>query len=73
MNPDDVVSLVTGYGLGIQATVILFMRGKTFHLLETVQTGPGAHTVSYSVGSVGCMPGRKVARTKSWPLTTILC
>ena len=27
------------------------MRGKTFYPLETVQTGPGAHTVSYSVGS----------------------
>jgi hypothetical protein len=30
MSLDDVVSLVTGYGLGIQGTVILFMRGKTF-------------------------------------------
>ena len=71
MSLDDVVSLVTGCGLGIQGTVILVMRGNTFYLLETVQTGPGAHTVSYSVGSAGCIPGHKVARAKSWPLTTI--
>jgi len=71
MNLDDVVSLVTDYGLGIQGTVMLFTSGKTFYLLETVQTGPGAHTVSYSVGSAGCIPGRIVARAKSWPLTTV--
>jgi hypothetical protein len=71
MSLDVVVSLETGYRLGIQGTVILFMRGKTFYLLETVQTGSGAHTVSYSVGSVGCIPGCKAARAKSWPLTTI--
>jgi len=71
MSLDGVVSLVTGYGLGIQRTVIRFMRGKTFYLLETVQTVPGGHTVSYSVGSAGSIPGRKAAKAKSWPLTTI--
>jgi len=48
MNLDDVVSLVTDYGLGIQRIVILFTRGKTFYLLETVQTGPGAHSFLFS-------------------------
>ena len=57
MSLDGVVSLVTGYGLGIRGTVMLFMRSKTFYLLETVQTGSGTHTVSYSVVNVGCIPG----------------
>jgi hypothetical protein len=47
------------------------MRGKTFYLLETVKNGPGAHTVSYSVGSAGCISGHKAAKAKSQPLTTI--
>jgi hypothetical protein len=63
--------VVTSYGLSIQRTVIPFMRGKKFYLLETVQTGSGAHTVSYSVGSAGCIPGCKAAKAESWPLTTI--
>jgi hypothetical protein len=32
MSLDGVVSLVTGYELGVQGTVILFMRGRTFCL-----------------------------------------
>jgi len=30
MSLEDVVSLVTGYGLGIQGTVILFVRAQDF-------------------------------------------
>jgi hypothetical protein len=72
MSLDVVVSLETGYRLGIQVTVILFLRQKTFYLLETIQTGSGAHTVAYSLGHVVCIPGHKAATAKSWPLTTIL-
>jgi len=42
-----------------------------FLLHENVQTGSGAHSASYPMGSGGSFPGGKAARSWSRPLTSI--
>jgi hypothetical protein len=42
-----------------------------FSLHHRVQTGSGAHPVSYPMGRRGSLPGGKAAGAWSWPLTSI--
>jgi hypothetical protein len=45
--------------------------GQEFLLLYIVQTGSGAHPISYPMGTGGSFPGGKAAGAWSWPLTSI--
>jgi hypothetical protein len=40
-------------------------RERDFSLLHNVQTGSGAHTVSYPMGTMGIFPGGKAALARS--------
>jgi hypothetical protein len=44
--------------------------GQEFSLLHVVQTGSGAHPVSYPMGPGGYFPGGKATRVWSWTLTS---
>jgi hypothetical protein len=48
-------------------------RDCKWYLYHHVQTGPGAHPVSYPVGTSDSFSGSKVAGSWSWPLTSIQC
>jgi hypothetical protein len=57
----SVVAKVTRRGLDIRGVVVRFLAG-TRALLQGVQTSSVAHTVSYSTGTGGTLPGDKAAR-----------
>ena len=66
--PGSVVGIATGYGLdgpGIESR-----RGSRFS--APVQTGPGAHPASSTMGSVS-FPGERAAGAWRWPLTPFKC
>jgi hypothetical protein len=44
--------------------------GQDFSPLRVIQTGSGAYLAPYPVGTRGSFPGGKVARVRSWPLTS---
>jgi hypothetical protein len=44
---------------------------KLNYILHSVQTGSGAHTASYTMGTGGSFPGGKATEARSWPLTSI--
>jgi len=46
-------------------------RAGNFSLHHCVQTGSGAHPVSYPMCTGGSFPGGKLAAAWSWPLTSI--
>jgi hypothetical protein len=56
---DGSVGIETGYKL--QGWGSIPGRGKSFYLLHSVQTGPGAHPASYTMGTMGSFPGAKEA------------
>jgi hypothetical protein len=69
---DSSVGTATGYGLDDRMTGIRFPAGDgNFSLRHRVQTGSGAHSASYSMGTGGSFPGGKAAGALSWPLTSI--
>jgi hypothetical protein len=54
--------MVTGYGMDDQGSgVRILVRAGNFSFLHHVQTGSGAHTASYPMGTVGSFFGGKVA------------
>jgi len=46
-------------------------RGWECFLQHYVQTGSGAHSASYPMGTSGSSPADKAAGEWSWPLTSI--
>jgi hypothetical protein len=69
MSRDWSVGMVTGYGLDSRGLIL--SRGKDFSLLHNIQTGSGAHKVSYPMSTGGSLPRGKAAGTWSWPLTSV--
>jgi hypothetical protein len=55
------------YGLDGQELI----PGMVFSLDNIIQTGSGAHSFSYSMGTDVNFPGHKTAEVRSWPLTSI--
>jgi hypothetical protein len=56
---DSPVGIVTGYGL--DGLGLIRDRARDFSVLHNVQTGPRAHSASYTMGTRGCFSGGKVA------------
>jgi hypothetical protein len=55
-------AIATGYGLDDRGSGIRFLTwAGNFSLLHRVQTGSGAHTASYPMGTGGTFPGVKAA------------
>jgi hypothetical protein len=48
-------------------------QAKVSSLLHSVQTGSGARSGSYRIGTGGCIPWGKAACAWRWPLTSIYC
>jgi hypothetical protein len=44
--------------------------GRVKNFLHVVQTGPGVHPISYTMGTGGFYLGGKAAEVWSWPLTS---
>jgi hypothetical protein len=66
------VGTATNYGLDDRMNGVRIPAGAgDFSLRHRVQTGSGAHQVSYPVGTGGSFPGGKAAGAWSWPLTSI--
>jgi hypothetical protein len=61
MSRDSSVGIATGYGLDDREVEVRFLVRSEFSLLHIVQTGSGAHPVSYSMGTAGFFLGDKVA------------
>jgi hypothetical protein len=60
---DTSVGIETGYELEDRGGPSFDSRwGQEFSLLQVVQTGSGAHSTSYPMGTEGSYPGDKVAR-----------
>jgi hypothetical protein len=49
----------TGYGLDAQGVRVRVLVGASFSPLDDVQSGSGAHSVSYPIGTGGSFPGCK--------------
>ena len=47
-------------------------RARDFSPLQSIQTGPGAHTALYSMGIKSSFNWNKAASVGSWPITSIL-
>jgi hypothetical protein len=61
-----------GYRQDDRGVGVRFPAGaKYFYLLHNVQTGSGAHSASYPMGTRGCFLSGKAAGAWSWPLTAI--
>jgi hypothetical protein len=54
------VGIATGYGLDDQGVGVRVPVVQEFSLLQVIQTGSGAHTVSHPMGTGGSFPGDKV-------------
>jgi hypothetical protein len=54
-----VVGIATGCGLDARGSIP--GRGKGFYLLRSVQTGSGAHSASFSMGTGSSFPEGKAA------------
>jgi hypothetical protein len=52
---------------------LIFPIWQEFSLLDSVQTGPGAHPAPCPLGIGGNFPGGKAVGAWSWPLTSIYC
>ena len=63
--PGNSVGIVTGYGLGGPGIETRWERD----FFPLVQTGPGAHPASCTMGTV-FFPGLRAAGTSRWPLTS---
>jgi hypothetical protein len=60
MSQDSSVGIATGYGLDDQTIRVRFPAGAgNFSLRHYVQTGPGAHSASYPMGTGGLFPRGK--------------
>jgi hypothetical protein len=69
---DDSVGIATDYRLDDRMIGFRILAGAgNFSLRHHVQTGSGAHPVSYPMGTGGSFPGGKAAGAWSWPLTFI--
>jgi hypothetical protein len=66
------VGISTGYGLDDQV-VRVPSPCRVNNFLYVVQTGSGAHSAFYSMGSGEFFPGVKAAGVRSWPLSSIYC
>jgi hypothetical protein len=70
MSLDSSVGIETGYGLDDRMVGVRFPTGAgNFSLRHRVQTGSGAHTVSYPTDTEGSFSGSKAAWAWSWPYT----
>jgi hypothetical protein len=59
---DSSVGIALGYGLDDRDSRVRFTAGaENFSLHHNVQNGPGAHPVSYPMGTGGSFPGSKAA------------
>jgi hypothetical protein len=47
----SIIGMVIATGYGLNGQCMILERGKRFALLQSVQTGTGAHTVSYEMGT----------------------
>jgi hypothetical protein len=57
---DISIDIATSYGLNVWGSIPGGGVGRNFFLIHRIQTGTGAHLVSYTMGSVGSFPGGKV-------------
>jgi hypothetical protein len=59
---DSSIGIATGYGLESRGIEVRFSAGAGyFSLLQSVQTGSGAHPAAYPMGTRGLLPRRKAA------------
>jgi hypothetical protein len=59
---DSSVGIATGYGLDDRGSRVLFLAGAgIFSLHHRYQTGSGAHSASYPMGTGVSFPGGKAA------------
>jgi hypothetical protein len=58
---DSAVGIATGYGLEDREIGVRVRRVQEFSLLHVVQTGSGAHSASYAMGTAGSFLEGKAA------------
>jgi hypothetical protein len=65
------VGIAADYGLDNRMIGVRISAGAgNFSLRHCIQTGSGAHSSSYPMGTRGSFPGGKAAGAWSWPLTS---
>jgi hypothetical protein len=62
---DSSIGIATGYGLDDQGSEFESREDQEFSLLRNIQTGPGAHPVSYPMDNGGPFSGVKRPRREA--------
>jgi hypothetical protein len=71
LSRDSSAVIAIGYWQDDRIIGVQFPAGAGNFFHHRVQTGSGAHSASYPMGTRGSFPGGKAAGSWSWPLTSI--